>query len=243
MEVLLSDGWFRGRHGFERRADGFGDETALLLSLRIEDASGDIREVVTDAAWQWRASHITRADLMDGQTVDFRLAEEDRPWRPVALAAGGLYDDRDRLVDAAPVRVRRIEELAPAAVTHPRAGTAVIDVGRNINGWLRVADLGPRDTRLTLTHGEVLDDTGLVSTENLRAFVFATGERLPAGQVDEVVSAGRQGDVFEPRHTTHGFRYVQIDGIPEGWDAGAVSAIVVHSDLRRSARSRRATLA
>ena len=81
---------------------------------------------------------------------------------------------------------------------------------------MRLADLGPRDTHLTLTHGEVLDADGLVSTENLRAFVFATGERLPAGQVDEVISAGRAGDVFEPRHTTHGFRYVQIDGVPGG---------------------------
>ena len=37
----------------------------------------------------------------------------------------------------------------------------------------------------------------------------------PPGQVDEVISAGRDGDVFEPRHTTHGFRYVQVDGVPD----------------------------
>ena len=224
--ALLSDGWFRGRHGFERRPDGFGDETALLLAIDAGEA-----RVVTDAAWSSRPSSITRADLMDGQAVDFRLLDEDRPWSPVAVATGGLYDDRDRLVAASAVRVRRIEELAPAAVTRPREGTVVIDVGRNINGWLRIDDLGSRDTHLTLTHGEVLAE-GLVSMENLRAFVFSTGERLPAGQVDEVISAGRAGDVFEPRHTTHGFRYVQIDGVPAGWDAAAVRAVVVHSDLR-----------
>ena len=39
-------------------------------------------------------------------------------------------------------------------------------------------------------------------------------EPLPAGQVDEVVSAGVPGDVFEPRRTTHGFRYVRIEGHP-----------------------------
>ena len=224
--ALLSDGWFRGRHGFERRPDGFGDETALLLAIDAGEA-----RVVTDAAWSSRPSRITRADLMDGQAVDFRLLDEDRPWSPVAVATGGLYDDRERLVAASAVRVRRIEELAPAAVTRPREGTVVIDVGRNISGWLRIDDLGSRDTHLTLTHGEVLAE-GLVSMENLRAFVFSTGERLPAGQVDEVISAGRAGDVFEPRHTTHGFRYVQIDGVPEGWDAAAVRAVVVHSDLR-----------
>lgn len=226
VEVLLSDGWFRGRHGFERRPDGFGAETALLLAIEV----GNVR-VATDAAWQARPSTITRADLMDGQAIDFRLADSGRPWHPVALAEGGLYDDRDRLIEASAVRVRRVETLAPVALTQPREGTVVVDVGRNINGWLRVDDLGPRDTHLTLTHGEVLDDAALVSMENLRAFVFATGERLPAGQLDEVISSGRPGDVFEPRHTTHGFRYVQIDGVPPGWDAAAVRAVVVHSDL------------
>ena len=148
------------------------------------------------------------------------------------MASGALYDDRSRLVDATAPPVRRVETLAPASVTRPRPGTAVIDVGQEINGWMRLADLGPRGTHLTLTHGEVLDDDGLVSTENLRAFVFATGERLPAGQVDEVISAGRDGDVFEPRHTTHGFRYVQVDGVPDDWDAAGARAIVVHTDLR-----------
>jgi hypothetical protein len=38
VAALLSDGWFRGRHGFERRADGFGTETAFLAS--VNDATG-----------------------------------------------------------------------------------------------------------------------------------------------------------------------------------------------------------
>ena len=257
IEVLLSDGWFRGRHGFERRADGFGAETALLLQLDVFDAADEHIAVVSDASWRSRPSHITRADLMDGQAVDFRLLGEHgddadgnhgdrgasghadsadagagiRPWHPVTLASGGLYDDRTRLVTPVAEPVRRVETLVPASVTRPRPATVMIDVGRNINGWMRLDDLGPRDTHLTLTHGEVLDADGLVSTENLRAFVFSTGERLPAGQVDEVISAGRDGDVFEPRHTTHGFRYVQVDGVPDGWDATGIRAVVVQSDL------------
>lgn len=238
VEVLLSDGWFRGRHGFERRPDGFGAETALLLQLDIRGATGTdgVSRVVSDATWQSRPSHITRADLMDGQTVDFRLLDEPAAWHPVSLATGALYDDRARLVPPSAEPVRRIETLPARAVTVPRPGTAVIDFGQNINGWVRLAELGPRGTHLTLTHGEVVDATGFVTTENLRAFVFSTGERLPAGQIDEVVSAGRPGDVFEPRHTTHGFRYVQIDGLRSDTDVAAmatqISAVVVHSALR-----------
>nr|BFE70594.1 hypothetical protein GCM10020092_038950 [Actinoplanes digitatis] len=52
--------------------------------------------------------------------------------------------------------------------------------------------------------------------------------------VDEVVSAGRAGEAFEPRHTTHGFRYVQVDGHPGELTPGDVRGVVVHTDLRRT---------
>ena len=55
---------------------------------------------------------------------------------------------------------------------------------------------------------------------------------MPLGQIDEVVSAG-DGDVFEPRFTTHGFRYVRIEGHPGPLEPGDIAAVVVHSDLRR----------
>jgi alpha-L-rhamnosidase len=56
-------------------------------------------------------------------------------------------------------------------------------------------------------------------------------EPLSAGQVDSVVSAGREGDVFDPRFTTHGFQYVRIEGHPGPLGADDVTGVVVHTDL------------
>ncbi|MFE5835529.1 family 78 glycoside hydrolase catalytic domain [Arthrobacter sp. NPDC056493] len=252
VAALLSDGWFRGRHGFERRPDGFGTETAFLAS--VTSAAGTQTFLATGESWLCRESHITRADLMDGQTTDFRrhdpallragqagLAGQARQasttadgWVPVVPAAGPLYDDRSRLVLPAAPPARRIGELGPVRMTTPAAGITVVDFGQNINGWVRLGRLGPEGTRTVLRHGEVLDTAGLVSTENIRAFDFATKTPLSAGQVDEVVSAGRPGDVFEPRHTTHGFRYVQLEGLPGTLAAEDISAVVVHTPLDRT---------
>ena len=90
----------------------------------------------------------------------------------------------------------------------------MFDLGQNINGWVRLRDLGPRGTEITLTHGEALDADGDVTTDHLDVDLPFIPEPLPAGQVDRVVSAGRRGEVFEPRHTTHGFRYVRVEGHP-----------------------------
>lgn len=241
LSALLSDGWFRGRHGFERRADGFGTETAFLAS--VTSSGGTL--LATGGAWESRPSHITRADLMDGQAVDFRLhddtwrtprnelAEADR-WRPVVPRHGGLYADRTRLVRPASAPVRRIEERRPTCVTSPKADTTVLDFGQNINGWVRLGNLGPEGTHTTLRHGEILDESGFITTENIRAFDFATKTALPAGQVDEVISAGRDGDIFEPRHTTHGFRYVQLERSTGTISPDDAVAVVVHTELDRT---------
>ncbi|MFC0681524.1 family 78 glycoside hydrolase catalytic domain [Lysobacter korlensis] len=239
LGAILTDGWFRGRHGFERRADGFGTRTALLAALHVDDGDGTRIAVATDGSWMSRTGHITRADLMDGQAVDFRLLNEgwcspgasSDAWTAASLGLGDLYQDRNRLVAPIAPPVRRIEELRPVSTTTPRPGTAVVDFGQNINGWIRLSELGPEGTRLVLTHGEWVDDDGFISTDHLRAFDFATHELLPAGQVDDVISAGRDGDVFEPRHTTHGFQYVQVDGLRGDLDPDTIRAVVVHSDL------------
>lgn len=50
-------------------------------------------------------------------------------------------------------------------------------------------------------------------------------------QVDQVTSAGVDGDVFEPRHSSKGFQYVRIDGHPGPLTADDVTGVVVHTDF------------
>jgi alpha-L-rhamnosidase len=249
MGILLTDGWFRGRHGFEREADGFGTRTAALAQLDLVHADGTTSRLGTDATWRSRASDILSADLMDGQHVSPTLSTgwtlpgfadpepneagpNEAAWMPVTVATDGLYADRERLITSTAPPVRRIREVGPRSITPlaDRAGSFVVDFGENLNGWVRLSNPGPAGTHLLLTHGEALASDGSVTTQNIRAFDFASGTPLPAGQVDSVISAG-PADVFEPRHTTHGFQFVQVDGHPGELSPSDITAIVVHTDL------------
>ncbi|MFH8798297.1 family 78 glycoside hydrolase catalytic domain [Streptomyces sp. NPDC017936] len=242
LGALLSDGWFRGRHGFAREADGFGTRTALLAQLAVTHPDGTTTVLGTGPGWRSAPGAITAADLMDGQETDLRAHRpgwatasfDDRLWAEAAVVAGGLYDDFSRLTGTLAPPVRRVQEIRPVAVTRLRDGRHVVDLGQNINGWTRLSDLGPAGTRLTLLHGEALDEHGDVTTDNIRAFDWATHRPLPAGQADTVISAGRAGETFEPRHTTHGFRYVRVEGHPGPLTPDDVTGIVVHTDLTRT---------
>lgn len=217
LRVVLSDGWYRGQHGNAHHADGFGETVAFLGQVE----AGDV-VVATDGAWEGALGPIGRADLMGGQAEDHRV--EAGPWEPVLVLDGPVGP----LTTSPAPPVRRVEEVRPRSVTRVPGGGQVVDLGQNINGWVRLARLGPIDTHLRLHHAEALDETGDVTTAHLEPI------GTPLGQVDEVVSAGRPGDDFEPRHTVHGFQYVRVDGHPDDLGAEDITGVVVHTDLVRT---------
>jgi alpha-L-rhamnosidase len=218
LQVVLSDGWYRGRHGNAQHADGFGEAVAFLGQLEV----GDDVVVATDPSWEAAVSPILRADLMGGQAEDHRV--EPGRWTPVLVLDGTVGP----LTTSPAPPVRRVEDVRPRSVTRLAAGGQVVDLGQNINGWVRIDRLGPSGTHLRLHHAEALDPSGDITTTHLEPL------GIPLGQLDEVTSAGRIDETFEPRHTVHGFQYVRVDGHPDELTTDDVTGVVVHTDLVRT---------
>ncbi|WP_163513489.1 family 78 glycoside hydrolase catalytic domain [Fodinicola acaciae] len=220
VSAVLTDGWYRGRTGFGRWPNGYGDRVAFLAKLVIEHDDGTRTVVGTGRGWRSRTESIVAADLMDGQIADF-----DRPpgeWHDVVVAKS---QDFAHLTTSPAPPVRRVEEIRPRSVT-TLADRQIVDLGQNINGWIRLANPGGD---VTLTHGEAVDASGDVTMDHLAGMDFATGQALSSGQVDRVRGTAA---VFEPRHTTHGFQYVRVEG--QRVTADDVTGVVVHTDLRRT---------
>ena len=193
--VLLSDGWFRGRHGIDQHADNYGTTVAFLGQISVGPST-----VATGPDWISTTGPIRHADLMAGQYEDHRV--DDGPWNPVGI----VEHDLGVLTSSPAPPVRRIETIRPRSVTRLSPTRQVVDLGQNITGWMHLSDLGPADTDITLVHAEALDPSGDITLDHL-----GVGDR-PVRQIDRVISAGIDGDTFEPRHTIHGFQYVQVEG-------------------------------
>jgi alpha-L-rhamnosidase len=236
--AVLADGWFRGQTGLLRSADQWGERVALLAQLHVLHADGTVEIHGTGLGWRCAPGHILGADLIAGERVDLRALPagwqepgfDDAGWAEAVPAALGY----GTLVDSPAPPVRRVEEIVPVAVVQVTPDRQVVDLGQNINGWIRLTRLGSAGRPITLTHGEHLNAAGDVTTEHLRPAMPFLPAPLPAGMVDVVVPAGRPGEVFEPRHTTHGFRYVRVEGHTERLGADDVRGVVVHTDMART---------
>ncbi|OXM60977.1 family 78 glycoside hydrolase catalytic domain [Amycolatopsis vastitatis] len=238
LGVILADGWYRGLIGYFRFADQWGDRPALLAQLHLTHADGTETVVGTAPGWRSAQGHVVAADLIEGERWDLRRLPrgwsgtgfDDSTWVAATTDPRGFRE----LVGSPAPPVRRVQELVPVSVRRLDEHRQVVDFGQNINGWIRLDRLGPAGTKIRLVHGEWLDASGDVTTENLRPMLPGRPEPLAAGQIDEVVSAGTPGDVFEPRRTTHGFQYVRVEGHPEDLTPQDITGVVVHTDLRRT---------
>ena len=226
LTALLSDGWYRGQVGLPRAHDQWGTTVAFLAQLEIELSDGSTLCWGTDASWRAAPSQIRAADLIAGQMTDFGYRSPAA--EPVIVVDHGYAN----LVCSPAPPVRAVAHITPRHVRRV-AGGQVFDLGQNINGWVQLDALGPAGSALALTHAETVDAGGDVSTEHLEVDLPFIPGRLAAGQVDHVISDGRRGARFEPRHSTHGFRFVRVAGHPGELRAGDLRGVVVHSDLER----------
>jgi hypothetical protein len=108
-------------------------------------------------------------------------------------------------------------------ITSP-SGRTLLDFGQNLVGRVRLEVAGPAGTVITLRHAEVLEH-GELGTRPLRG----------AAATDRYTLRGGGGvETWEPEFTFHGFRYAEVEGWPGTLDPGAITAVVVHSDMART---------
>jgi alpha-L-rhamnosidase len=218
LEVVLGNGWFRGRLGWGDRRALYGDRLALLAQLEVTTADGAVHVLATDGSWTARESGVLADDLYDGQRTDLRPRPRDR--------TGGVEPvdaDLDRLVapDGPPVRVT--DTLPAREVLRSPSGKTLVDFGQNVVGWARltVRSAGAGD-EVVVRHAEVLEN-GELGVRPLRT----------AKATDTYVLAGGEREVLEPNLTFHGFRYAEVTGVPD-LRTEDVEAVVVGTDLRRT---------
>jgi alpha-L-rhamnosidase len=225
LGAVLGDGWYSGFFGFDPKHRGahYGPHPQLLAQLHVEYEDGTTERIATDGSWRCSTGPILHSDLLMGESYDAReempgWAEpgfDDSAWYGVEAGEIGATN----LVAQPDEGIRVTEELEAKTVTEPVDGVYVFDMGRNMVGWVRLRVEGEAGTEITLRHAEALNPDGTLYTTNLRA----------ARATDRYILKGEGEEIYEPRFTFHGFRYVEVTGYPGEPPLEAITGRVVHS--------------
>ena len=224
---VLGDGWYRGHFGWwENNRNNYDEALGLLLQLEIRYEDGEEVTVVTDDSWKAATGPILASDIYNGETYDARgempgwssPGFNDCDWKPVLP----LEHSKTLLTASNGEKIRKICEIKPVDYFITPKGEKVFDLGQNMVGWVRLKVKGKPGERVVLKFAEVLDQNGNFYTDNLRS----------AKCTDTYILKGSGEEIWEPRFTFHGFRFVQVEEYPGEPTKESITGIVVHSDMK-----------
>ncbi len=222
LGLILGDGWYAGYVGLGG-PHRYGPLALASAQLEVQFTDGSRQTVATDGSWKAACGPLLQSDMLMGETYDARkeltgwngAGYDDARWQPAQVEKPVVH-----LVAAADGPVRAMLELKPRAVTEPKPGQFVFDLGQNMVGWARLKVQGAAGQTVTLRFAEMLNPDGTIYTTNLRG----------AKATDRYTLKGGGPETWEPRFTFHGFRYVELTGFPGRPGPDAVTGVVVYSD-------------
>ncbi|MGO8759202.1 MAG: family 78 glycoside hydrolase catalytic domain [Terracidiphilus sp.] len=233
LGAMLGNGMYRVLQTPGRYTKFVGSFGALkcAVQLEIEFANGGTAEIASDGTWKTAPGPVTFSSIYGGEDYDARLEPrgwdrvgfDDRGWHAASVVDGPGGAMTPEI--APPIRVMR--EYTPVRVTHPKPGVAVYDLGQNFAGWPKIAVEGPAGAVVRLIPGELLDKDGLV---------WQRSSGRPQWFAYTLRGAGME--VWQPRFSYYGFRYVQVETRNTGAASRAVRVLrlsgeAVHSSSRQ----------
>lgn len=220
IRVLLGDGWYRSAAGVTGKRNLYGTHLGLLAWI----TSNEKVLLKTDEKWQaYPHETIIFSDMCQGEAIDCN--EADLSQREKVIEKD--YSMDNLRFTKYPSIVEK-EHFEGTIFTTP-SGSTVIDFGQNIAGYVQMSFYAKKGQKITLTHGETLDENGEFTIEN-----FQPGDRHCEGgifqKIDYVACEGL--NQYKPHFAIFGFRYCLVQTDIDLTNA-KFEAIAVYSDMKQ----------
>lgn len=243
LTVQLGEGWWSGPATFVgENWNFFGDRQSFLAAVTVEYADGSRDDYVTEPE-RWECSvdgPVKSGSFFNGEVYDATVEDgyATREWFPaVEIAADTTVNRAVGMWADNPLRpsfgdnVAAVDTLVAVGMTEPRAGVYVYDLGQNMAGVPLIDFSGlERGITATMRYAEMLypdmpryaANRGMVMTENLRAAMCR----------DAYTARGEGRELFSPRFTLHGYRFIEITGLSAPLPLEAVKSVALSSVKR-----------
>jgi alpha-L-rhamnosidase len=215
LSVLLGEGWYKGRFGFDGEyRQLYGQERKCIgeLVLSYEDGSQEV--IGTDASWKGMISSIGSNGIYDGEYIDETVSTYE-------LAVTECEGDTRLLTGRSNPPIHKVERFVPIREEWRSEGYLLLDFGESITGWVEWQGVLQAGQKITLSYGEILQNDAFYN-ENLRTakaqFTY-NASQISQGITMEIDREPRLLGIDEsvrPHFTYYGFRYVKVEGLEEG---------------------------
>ena len=156
IEILMGDGWYKGRIGINKPIDKggnvFGDEYKLCLNMVISfnDENEKNLEIKSDETWKVKSSKEVSNNIYDGEEIDYTLPESSPEGEDVIIS-----EEKYNLIPDYGALIVQKNLLKPELYISPK-GEQILDFKQNMVGFIRFKGMLNKNQELKISHGEVL---------------------------------------------------------------------------------------
>lgn len=198
IEITVAKGWYSGEYNFFCTPHIYGNKTAAFMEVHLWYEDGEKSVIFTDESWSYTTGETRYAEIYHGQTIDYSCERMEE--KAVMLLEKGT----SMLTPQENIPVRIMEYRKPISHIVTPKGEQVLDFGQNMAGIIRARLKLKKGQKVTIRHGETLNENGNFYTTNLRQ----------ARATDVFIGNGEE-QTYLPEFTYHGFRYICIEGLEE----------------------------
>jgi len=231
LGIILGNGWYSSPtiDAFRMHVVNWKTSPKVRANIVVEYQSGRKETIVTDRNWKWSNGEILFNSVRSGETIDHTKTQEgwnmvsfdDNSWQNVVKVPAPL----GKLSTDAIPPIRVVQQFKALSITEPEEGVYLIDFGENMTGWVEARIHGTAGQVVDIDHNEVLLPNGTLNTQN------SIGHTYGRYQHETYILNGKGQEIFEPRFTYHGFRYIQVKGLTYKPSADDFVAKSVHTDM------------
>jgi len=209
--VIAGNGFYNiNRERYRKLVIAYG-APKIIMKLEIKYSDGSKEVIVTDESWKTSPSPITYSGIYGGEDYDARLEQDgwekplfnDNEWKQAIIVKeplGTLKPESDY-----PVKISEV--IDNKKVSLQKDSIFIYDFGQNASGIIKIKVKGEKGQTVRFTPGELLGEDSIVTQQ-------ATGEPY----YFTYTLKGEKEEVWMPRFTYYGLRYVQANGaVPENY--------------------------
>lgn len=205
LGAIVGNGFYNiNRERYRKLVIAYG-MPKMFCRLQIVYTDGTKDNIVSDQSWKTSPSPVTYTSIYGGEDYDARLEQknwnkpgfDDSSWRSVLLVtppAGTLTAETDY-----PLKVMNSFDVKEVIELKPNA--FLYDFGQNASGIIELKIKGKKGQEVRLIPAELI-------TKEKHANQKATGDPY----YFSYILKGDGEEVWRPRFTYYGFRYVQVEG-------------------------------
>ena len=249
--ACLGAGWYSDFTGFATAwQDQFGTELSLLAKIVLTYTDGREEVIVSDENWKvCNEGPITSDSFQNGEDYDARreiplwsdARLDDSAWAQAVVVEAPADSVDICYYIGSPIRCQMV--LKAVSVSEPKPGVFVYDMGQNMVGVPRIRLQGESGKEISFRYGEMIYPTEVPEDPlpPLTAEIYAERKGLAYNEnyrgalaTDHYILKGGGPEVFQPHFTFHGFRYIEVHGLPAALPLENVEGLVLASVDRQT---------